>query len=542
MVSWKYSKERLQRNPFVAKVVRVKKVICICGDTIKFNRKYDKDYINWYTNGLECKRKKQKKSEVEDVMDDDIITIDENKDEINREENANIEIINLVTNQTSRKRKLCIGLYLDLIKQYIDRTLACYNRAHHVEHVDKDCISVRAKEYTGYSKSGKIICDECLILKHNFILANHLAIPKQAPENLKFTPKFYFENNSLKKHLQNQDLLMIQAAIRKDNNKDKQNIRYNEDFTNFLVILGSFSTWALDLFHQNLEGCTIQNIHKLRTNDEDALTNLNLSFENIDKFKRPIDTLNYQDLLLLYLIIPIVIALIANNGSDNVSTITGFYQELLTQIAPQLNLSILSIGSDSAIVEFKAQVAIKIYSTDEQLTFKNDKLRVDFSCPIFLNVGSVIHIQDPKHAKKTSHNIIMSAKLCTWPSDINIATTIKYSYKLASELAKVLDMNSTSNTNNSLLLLFVMIKTPNLEILTGIKSNSEFENNSNEFFKIDKEISNAISQAFKYTTKAINDIFDLLNIKDTDDQIYQTQIISILNNLTRIFNNKQVEH
>ncbi|CAG8724238.1 10995_t:CDS:2, partial [Racocetra fulgida] len=107
---------RLQRNSFVAKVVRAKKVNCICGDIIKLNRKYDEDYINQYANGPGYKQKKQKsilcffnstdkvveeESEVEDVMDDDdIITVNENKDEINREENANIEIINLVTNQT----------------------------------------------------------------------------------------------------------------------------------------------------------------------------------------------------------------------------------------------------------------------------------------------------------------------------------------------------------------------------------------------------------------------------------------------------------
>jgi hypothetical protein len=96
----------------------------------------------------------------------------------------------------------------------------------------------------------------------------------------------------------------------------------------------------------------------------------------------------------------VIIALIANNGSDNVSTITSFHQELLTQIAPRLNLPILSIGSDGAIVEFKAQVAIQSYSTNERLTFQNKKLGVDFSCPVFPNVGLVIRVQDPKHAKK----------------------------------------------------------------------------------------------------------------------------------------------
>ncbi|GBC42012.2 hypothetical protein GLOIN_2v1793285 [Rhizophagus irregularis DAOM 181602=DAOM 197198] len=104
----------------------------------------------------------------------------------------------------------------------------------------------------------------------------------------------------------------------------------------------------------------------------------------------------------------IVIALIANNGTDNMLTITSFYQELLTQIVPQLNLPILSIGSDGAIVKFKAQVTIQSYSTDERLTFKNNKLGVDFSCPIFSKVEPVICVQDPKHAKKTGRNAIMS--------------------------------------------------------------------------------------------------------------------------------------
>ncbi|PKB95297.1 hypothetical protein RhiirA5_262239, partial [Rhizophagus irregularis] len=213
-------------------------------------------------------------------------------------------------------------------------------------------------------------------------------------------------------------------------------------------------------------------------NNEDTLTNPNLSFENVAKFKRLIDTLNYRgpivamsdntklkpalrynpvlgcivgstlsteqtkinkyediqpiinniktkkaiakDVRAYILQIPlpnfppVVIALIANNGSDNMSTITSFHQELLTQIAPQLNLPILSIGLDGAIVEFKAQVAIQSYSTDEQLTFKNNKLGVNFSCPIFPNVGPVIRVQDPKHAKKTSRNAIMSgARLLT---------------------------------------------------------------------------------------------------------------------------------
>ncbi|CAB4438552.1 unnamed protein product [Rhizophagus irregularis] len=511
-VGWKYSKQRLQKHLYVAKVVRAKKVICICGAVIKFNRKYDEDYINRHANGPGCKRKDGQRSilcffaksttdeddniddensnddwnnwesEVEDTMDDDdIITIDEAENEIS-EENNNIIINPTYINQVSNKRKGCLELRSDLITNYVDKTPASYGGARRVEkiyaesqwRIDKECVAVRAKTCTGYSEKG--ICDECLALKHNNLLENRLAIPKPVPQNLKFTPKFYFETNSLKKHLQNQDLpdkaihsvfnekpvfeglckIMVQAAIRKDNNKGKQNFKYNEELTNFFIILGSFSTRALNIFRQNLEGRTIQNIRKLCANDEDTLTNPTFSFENVAKFKRLIDTLNYQgpiaamsdntklkpalryhsglgcivgstfsieetkinaykdipiiinnikikkaianDMRTYILQVPlpdfppVVIALIANTGSDNQLTVTNFHQELLTQMAPRLNLSILSIGSDGHIVEFKAQTAIQRYPTDEQLVFQNDKFGINFSCPIFLNVGPVVRV------------------------------------------------------------------------------------------------------------------------------------------------------
>uniref|UniRef100_U9UV44 Uncharacterized protein n=1 Tax=Rhizophagus irregularis (strain DAOM 181602 / DAOM 197198 / MUCL 43194) TaxID=747089 RepID=U9UV44_RHIID len=237
--------------------------------------------------------------------DDDIITVDENEVEINGKRNANIEIISpAITNKTGRKRKSCLGLCSDLIAKYVNRTLAYYGGACRVEviakemypekfpnkftrkklkpsqkralnwkiyvesrwRIDKDCNAVRAKKCTGYSDSGKTICHE--------------------------SNKDAFKEKSVFTGLCE---VMVQAAVRKDNNKGKQNIQYNEDFTNFLIILESFSTQAFNLFRQNLEGRTIQNIRKLRTNNEDTLTNPNLSFENVAKFKRLIDILNYQE-------------------------------------------------------------------------------------------------------------------------------------------------------------------------------------------------------------------------------------------------------
>jgi hypothetical protein len=133
--------------------------------------------------------------------------------------------------------------------------------------------------------------------------------------------------------------------------------------------------------------------------------------------------------------------------------------------------------------------------------------------------------------------------LCDWPSDTDITSTIKYSHKLALDLAKVLDMNSTSNANQLLLQPFIIIEEPNLEVSTGVKSSSELESNSDEFFEIDREISNAIHQAFKHATNTIDNIFNFSNIENENigDQI---QTILTLNNTIRNFYNayKQSTH
>lgn len=54
--------------------------------------------------------------------------------------------------------------------------------------------------------------------------------------------------------------VMGSAIERKMNNKSKRNLKYSDEFTSFLTILGGISSRALDLFRQNLEGLTIQSI------------------------------------------------------------------------------------------------------------------------------------------------------------------------------------------------------------------------------------------------------------------------------------------
>ncbi|CAB5142108.1 unnamed protein product [Rhizophagus irregularis] len=93
-------------------------------------------------------------------------------------------------------------------------------------------------------------------------------------------------------------------------------------------------------------------------------------------------------------------------------------------------------------------------------------------------------------------------------------------------------MNSTPNEKS--LQPFILIEEQNLEVSTGIELSSD---NPDEFFKIDKEVSNVISQASKHTTNMIDNVFNFSNIENENinDQNYQQQIISTLNNTTRIF-------
>ena len=168
--------------------------------------------------------------------------------------------------------------------------------------------SIRAKTCTGIAEKCSI-CNECRAIKYNKILCNRIAKPLPSSENIKFTPKHYWDDNPLKRYLQNIDLrdiwnvlnydcnsqnknfnsnpwitladkaikgsfqdapvftglceVMSDAAERKFKNQTKKNMKYSEEFTNFLVILGGFSIRALDLFRQNLEGRSIQSIRYL---------------------------------------------------------------------------------------------------------------------------------------------------------------------------------------------------------------------------------------------------------------------------------------
>jgi hypothetical protein len=110
---------------------------------------------------------------------------------------------------------------------------------------------------------------------------------------------------------------------------------------------------------------------------------------------------------------PIIVALIPT-GNDNAEKIFALHQKLI-EIATNLELHIISIGSDGAAAEFQAQNMLQATKSSNRVQYRNSQFGINFNCPIFPKVGPVIRIQDPKHGKKTARNAAMSgARLLTF--------------------------------------------------------------------------------------------------------------------------------
>jgi hypothetical protein len=101
--------------------------------------------------------------------------------------------------------------------------------------------------------------------------------------------------------------------------------------------------------------------------------------------------------------------LIPNNGLNKASAIANFYQKLLINITSQLNLHILNIGFDSALVEFQVQIMIQSMITSERLQMIDIRFKVAFSYSILPSIESIVKIQNLKHTKKICQNVIISS-------------------------------------------------------------------------------------------------------------------------------------
>ncbi|RHZ45220.1 hypothetical protein Glove_683g2 [Diversispora epigaea] len=157
---WKYSKKRLAKHEFCAAIINPKKVICICGKTIKLGRKWDEDFLNRHVNGNGCKRKigqrsiycffnntisneneeisfeEEYDSDICDSMNNDnIITVDSEEDDIYNNSNdiLSSEDEDQPISKQSKKRICCPGLRSQRIRYYIERTPAQVGGARRIE-------------------------------------------------------------------------------------------------------------------------------------------------------------------------------------------------------------------------------------------------------------------------------------------------------------------------------------------------------------------------------------------------------------------------
>ncbi|RIB00689.1 hypothetical protein C2G38_2194279 [Gigaspora rosea] len=229
MTDWKYSFKRLSKYKYIACIIHPKKVVCICGKTIKLNRKWEEDYLNRYVQCSGYKANEGQRtiynwfqpveqkehyreedyneeieydSDVYDNMDDDdLIQIDEiDKDSDQKFQAISMDELDYIQSNKKRRKKLNF-------KQ--KRQLNCALFAESVWKIDRS------------KNSWIILADKALKGAFN-----------DAPI---FTGLCEVMSNAIEQKMKN---------------KSNKNLKYSEEFTNFLVILGGISSRALDIFRQ----------------------------------------------------------------------------------------------------------------------------------------------------------------------------------------------------------------------------------------------------------------------------------------------------
>ncbi|KAA1075391.1 hypothetical protein PGT21_034651 [Puccinia graminis f. sp. tritici] len=102
-----------------------------------------------------------------------------------------------------------------------------------------------------------------------------------------------------------------------------------------------------------------------------------------------------------------VVALLASKDKECATDIIETHKQVL-DLCDQVGLKVLSISSDGAANELSAQMEV-VKLSDSHLKFIRPKHKIDIQIPL---VGSpplpLVAIQDPKHARKTSTNQLLS--------------------------------------------------------------------------------------------------------------------------------------
>ncbi|GBC20966.2 hypothetical protein GLOIN_2v1787768 [Rhizophagus irregularis DAOM 181602=DAOM 197198] len=308
--------KRLQNHPKVNKIITRNEVQCKCGKIIRLHRAYNSRNLEKHSKTSNC------------LLTERIRPL-----------------TSYFVNSTKSHQISCIGLRDEKHLEYLQRIggIIHYGGAPRVEVLAKELFPIKFDKNFSWKKltnNEKIKLENELVARakwrndfnSNCIRSNAIEQPIPKIENRKFTPKFIIKKNPIFKYLNDSNLnelyysvdskqdsfwpilaekgrqgvfknkkvfeglckVMLEIANREQNNKGNQNLQYTENFANFTTILALLGTRGYELFKQNLAGRTLRNIRLHHAQSDDAIINTELCYENMVRFKRFADSLNYN--------------------------------------------------------------------------------------------------------------------------------------------------------------------------------------------------------------------------------------------------------
>ncbi|RIA90531.1 hypothetical protein C1645_823241 [Glomus cerebriforme] len=183
MICWKYSFERLSKHKYVTYIIHPKKVVYICEKKRKLNQKWKEDYLDRHVCHSGCKANKGQRT---------------------------------IYNWFHPKQ-------VEQVEEEEEYDSDIYDNMESVWKVDCTSNAVRAKICTGVAEN-RNLCNECSFIRYNKILRNKIVRPLPLPSNIKFTPKHYWEDNPLKRYLQNCDLRDIWNTFNNESKNQLENL------------------------------------------------------------------------------------------------------------------------------------------------------------------------------------------------------------------------------------------------------------------------------------------------------------------------------
>ncbi|CAG8470542.1 8794_t:CDS:2 [Dentiscutata erythropus] len=314
--------------------------------------------------------------------------------------------------------------------QLLDSEIICQSKWKIEEVQDDQVFKLRSNPIAKYIYNQEV--GDLLYLANNNNMNNENSFWIKFAEMVKNSS---FSNRKVFKGLCN---IMVQIEDQEQCNKGLQNLKYSDQFSDFIVILASLSPQAYNVFRQNLARHAIQNIRLHHACSPYALHDSELCFENIARVKRLVDTIEYASPIIavsdntkikkrlgyssifscivgsvlstestkvsiyedVYQIVdiikshntiasqiplpkfpPRIIAMIANQGKKMTINIFQLHKKLL-DMAAQLQLKILGFSADGASAEFNVQNQLMQIDTPERLIFKDrlyndDKVEIE---------------------------------------------------------------------------------------------------------------------------------------------------------------------